>query len=93
MQQNLLAQVGDPTGTGQGGACFFRLYRTSKTVTILCISISGVSVYGKMYGDQANTFADELSKKRKLDKVGMVCMAKKGNKEDSNTSQFFITLR
>jgi peptidyl-prolyl cis-trans isomerase-like 4 len=71
VQQNLLAQTGDPTGTGKGG----------------------VSVYGKMYGEQADTFKDEMNNKRKLNKVGMVCMAKKGDKEDSNTSQFFITLR
>jgi cyclophilin family peptidyl-prolyl cis-trans isomerase len=57
------------------------------------ITLPGQSIYGKMYGDQANSFKDELSKTRKLNKVGMVCMAKHGDKEDSSTSQFFVTLR
>ena len=53
----------------------------------------GVSAYGLMYGEQATDFADELHKSRKLDKVGLVCMAHFGGKENSNRSQFFITLR
>ena len=51
----------------------------------------GMSVYGLMYGDQATTFADEIVPARKLNKVGLVCMANTG--PNSNKSQFFITLR
>lgn len=53
----------------------------------------GVSAYGIMYGEQAASFNDEIVKTRKLNKVGLVCMAHYGNKENSNRSQFFITLR
>jgi peptidyl-prolyl cis-trans isomerase-like 4 len=51
----------------------------------------GMSVFGKMYGDQATMFEDEINLKRKLDKLGLVCMANTG--PHTNKSQFFITLR
>jgi peptidyl-prolyl cis-trans isomerase-like 4 len=70
VQQNFVAQTGDPTGTGKGGN----------------------SIYGIVNGD-AGYFKDEVVKGRKLNKVGLVVMAHSGNKEDSNRSQFFITLR
>jgi peptidyl-prolyl cis-trans isomerase-like 4 len=53
----------------------------------------GSSVYGLMYGAQAVSFQDEIHKHRKMDKVGLICMARNGDKEDSNRSQFFITMR
>jgi peptidyl-prolyl cis-trans isomerase-like 4 len=51
----------------------------------------GMSVYGHMYGDQATTFNDEIVPSRKLNKVGLVCMANTG--PNTNKSQFFITMR
>lgn len=54
----------------------------------------GTSVYGLMYGPQAEQFQDEIKVGRsagKHDKLGLVCMANTG--PDSNKSQFFITLR
>jgi peptidyl-prolyl cis-trans isomerase-like 4 len=53
----------------------------------------GTSVYGIMYGDQAICFEDEIKKQRKMDKIGLVCMAHDQAKENANRSQFFITLR
>jgi peptidyl-prolyl cis-trans isomerase-like 4 len=46
-----------------------------------------------MYGDQAICFEDEIKKQRKMDKIGLVCMAHDQAKENANRSQFFITLR
>jgi peptidyl-prolyl cis-trans isomerase-like 4 len=71
VQQNFIAQTGDPTGTGKGGN----------------------SIYGILKGDHASYFKDEVVKNQKITKVGMVGMAHSGGKEDSNRSQFFITLR
>ena len=53
----------------------------------------GNSVFGILNGLEKNSFADEINKKRKLDKVGYVCMAHDPSKENDNRSQFFITLR
>lgn len=71
VQQNFIAQTGDPTGTGKGGS----------------------SIYGLLNGNLASTFDDEVVKGRKINRVGMVGMAHSGSKENSNRSQFFITLR
>lgn len=71
VQQNLLVQSGDPTGTGLGGT----------------------SIYGLLKGAQFASFGDELNTSRKLDKAGLVCMAHYGDRDNSNRSQFFITLR
>jgi peptidyl-prolyl cis-trans isomerase-like 4 len=71
VQQNFIAQTGDPTGTGKGGS----------------------SVYGIINGNSANNFADEIVKSRKVNKIGLVGMAHTAGKENSNRSQFFITLR
>ena len=53
----------------------------------------GDSVYGLLHGEQESCFADEIKKHRKMDKVGLVCMAHDIQKENANRSQFFITLR
>ena len=53
----------------------------------------GDSVYGLLRGEQDSCFADEIKKNRKMDKVGLVCMAHDIQKENANRSQFFITLR
>ena len=53
----------------------------------------GNSVYGLLHGDHASCFADEIMKHRKMNKVGLVCMAHDQHKENANRSQFFITLR
>lgn len=71
VQQNFIAQTGDPTGTGKGGC----------------------SAYGLANGESQIYFDDEITKGRKINKVGMVGMAHTGGKENSNRSQFFITLR
>lgn len=71
VQQNFIAQTGDPTGTGK----------------------SGSSAYGLLCGDQSASFDDEISKNQKINKVGMVVMAHAGGKENTNRSQFFLTLR
>lgn len=53
----------------------------------------GTSIYGLLQGEQDSSFKDEISKQRKMNKVGLVCMAHDSNREDANRSQFFITLR
>lgn len=53
----------------------------------------GTSIYGLMDGDGASSFRDEIVKSRKMNKVGLVCMAHDPSKENANRSQFFITLR
>jgi peptidyl-prolyl cis-trans isomerase-like 4 len=53
----------------------------------------GNSIYGLMHGDGASSFKDEIIKSRKMNKVGLVCMAHDPSKENANRSQFFITLR
>jgi len=53
----------------------------------------GKSIYGFLNGSQADLFEDEIIKKRKMNKVGLVCMAHDQTKENANQSQFFITLR
>lgn len=52
----------------------------------------GMSIYGKMYGEQATFFEDEIRKSIRHNKIGLVSMANNGT-ENSNRSQFFITLR
>ena len=51
----------------------------------------GISIYGKIYGEQASMFEDEFRKSRRHNKVGLVSMANTG--KNTNRSQFFITLR
>ena len=53
----------------------------------------GISVYGLLQNNnkKKDVFDDEITK-RKIDRVGLVCMAH-GSLENSNRSQFFITLR
>lgn len=53
----------------------------------------GKSIYGFLNGNQADAFEDEISKQKKMNKVGLVCMAHDQTKENANQSQFFITLR
>lgn len=53
----------------------------------------GSSIYGVVHGPQYRFFPDELSKHRKVNKVGYVGMAHIGDHPDTNHSQFFITLR
>ena len=72
IQPNLIAQTGDPTGTGKGGN----------------------SVFGLLEKNPKRCFKDEIvgpPYKRKFDKIGLVAMANTG--ENTNRSQFFITLR
>jgi peptidyl-prolyl cis-trans isomerase-like 4 len=72
IQPNLIAQTGDPTGSGKGGT----------------------SIFGLLEKNPRKSFKDEIPGppfKRKFDKVGVVAMANTG--ENSNRSQFFITLR
>jgi peptidyl-prolyl cis-trans isomerase-like 4 len=72
IQPNLIAQTGDPTGTGSGGN----------------------SIFGLINKISSKTFKDEIAPPpmtRKFNKVGLVAMANTG--ENTNKSQFFITLR
>ena len=55
--------------------------------------VGGQSVYGLLQGGHAACFADEIVKHRKMNKVGLICMAHDTRKENANRSQFFITLR
>ena len=76
--------------------CLF--YNIQQNLFVQCgdptgTGLGGSSVYGLMYGSQAISFEDEKSETQTLDKVGMFCMAKHGEQDDSNRSQFFITLR
>ena len=50
----------------------------------------GTSIYGELYGDQARYFDDEISRKLRHDRPGLVSMANSG--PNTNGSQFFITL-
>lgn len=51
----------------------------------------GHSIFGLVQGLERDTFHDEISKTRLIDRAGLVCMAN-SNKPDTNRSQFFITL-
>ena len=51
----------------------------------------GQSVYSIIRNDPTLTFINEITKSRKINKIGLVCMA--SEKENCNRSQFFITLR
>ena len=53
----------------------------------------GSSIYGLLDGGKSASFEDEISKQRKMNQVGLVCMAHDQTKENANRSQFFITLR
>ena len=53
----------------------------------------GKSIDGIIRGDKTLSFRDEIAKSRKVNKVGLVCMAHVQNNENANRSQFFITLR
>ena len=53
----------------------------------------GKSLDGIIKGDGALSFKDEIAKSRKVNRVGLVCMAHVQNNENANRSQFFITLR
>ena len=53
----------------------------------------GSSIYGLLDGGKSASFQDEISKQRKMNQVGLVCMAHDQTKENANRSQFFITLR
>lgn len=68
VQRNLVAQTGDPTGTGRGGE----------------------SVYGMVYGDQANYFDAEVNPRIKHKQVGLVSMVNNGS--NMHGSQFFMTM-
>ncbi|KAG9401805.1 Peptidyl-prolyl cis-trans isomerase-like 4 [Aphanomyces cochlioides] len=68
VQENLLVQSGDPTGTGAGGD----------------------SIWHVLDPKAPRSFADELAVKPDL-KKGCLCMANTG--PDTNTSQFFVTMR
>ncbi|KDO20668.1 hypothetical protein SPRG_13420 [Saprolegnia parasitica CBS 223.65] len=69
VQENLLVQTGDPTGTGSGGD----------------------SVFHVLDPRQPRAFPDELGLKKQVLTKGCLCMANTG--PDSNTSQFFVTMR
>ncbi|ETV97000.1 hypothetical protein H310_09846 [Aphanomyces invadans] len=68
VQENLLVQSGDPTGTGGGGD----------------------SIWHVLDPSAPRAFPDELAVKPSL-KKGCLCMANTG--PDTNTSQFFVTMR
>ena len=55
----------------------------------------GDSLFGLLYGRQARYFEDEIKKplQHKFDSIGVVACANVPNVPNSNTSQFFITLR
>lgn len=53
----------------------------------------GISIYGLLEGPQKAMFPDEINKSRKLNKIGYVLMAHTSAGENTNKSQFFITLR
>ena len=77
VQANFIAQTGDPTGSGSGGASIWGMIQQAKQ--------------GPAAGDAP--FRDELSSKRQLNHVGLVCMSHPEGEADANRSQFFITLR
>ena len=53
----------------------------------------GISFYGHLYGQERNEFRDEINQRRKMDRLGLLCMSHDSKREHCNTSQFFITLR
>lgn len=53
----------------------------------------GDSIFGILYGKHKSSFQDEINIHRKLDRVGLVLMAHSLSEENTNKSQFFITLR
>lgn len=55
--------------------------------------LGGSSVYGILNGIQDISFNDEIIKTKKLNRVGLVGMAHHNSTQNSNRSQFFITLR
>jgi peptidyl-prolyl cis-trans isomerase-like 4 len=53
----------------------------------------GTSIQGILEGSHKRCFPDEINPNIKTNKVGYVGMARLGNRENTNQSQFFITLR
>ena len=53
----------------------------------------GIALSGLLDSRGAAAFEDEIVQSRKINKVGLVCMAHDLAKENANRSQFFITLR
>ena len=78
VQANYIAQTGDPTGTGKGGESVFSLFGCGEEDRRSLLP-SG--------------FLDEINKDRKINRVGLVCMAHGNDATNANRSQFFITLR
>ncbi|GBG24375.1 Peptidyl-prolyl cis-trans isomerase CWC27-like [Hondaea fermentalgiana] len=63
--KKFMAQTGDPTGTGAGGASIF---------------------------EDGKAFKDEIHQRLVFSRAGLLAMASKDEKRNSNQSQFFVTL-
>ena len=79
VQANYIAQTGDPTGTG-------RVANRSSA----CLDAGEEDRRSLL---PSSGFLDEINKDRKINRVGLVCMAHGNDATNANRSQFFITLR
>jgi cyclophilin family peptidyl-prolyl cis-trans isomerase len=78
-----IAQGGDPTGTGKGGASIYQHYRRRHSDNV--DNTTGSS------GSSVGYFDDEGFGETFHNRRGVLSMAHRGTKPNTNASQFFIT--
>ncbi|CUI11163.1 cyclophilin type peptidyl-prolyl cis-trans isomerase, putative [Bodo saltans] len=79
-----IAQGGDPTGTGKGGSSVYSHYRQQKKSVSADGATAGSSGSVAYFDDEG--FGETFHSRR-----GVLSMAHRGTKPNTNASQFFVT--
>lgn len=77
-----IAQGGDPTGTGKGGASVYAHYRNART---------DAGSFAASSGSNNNYFDDEGFGETFHNRRGVISMAHRGTRANTNASQFFVS--